>query len=276
MPRADLHSHTTLSDGLLKPAELLAAAVRARVAVLSITDHDTLDAYRELPEREAGVELVTGVELSAFHDGHEVHILGYFVDPEAPALVSMVGRAVEGRLSRARRILMRLAEAGIQIPEEYQAELMANHRVGRPHIARAMVKAGAVASTKEAFRFWLTPGMPGYERRPDLPDAREAVRAIVAAGGVASFAHPGTGCVAEPASMQALVDAGMKAIEVYHPRHSKSEVGQLERFAQGRGLVATGGSDFHGEGREGAHVGDTGVELGTLDRLRAHCKGVAR
>lgn len=267
LPRADLHSHTTLSDGLLKPAELLDAARRARLAVLSITDHDTFEAYRELPAGDLGLELVTGVELSAYHDGHEVHILGYFVDRKAPALVSIIGRAVEGRLARARRILMRLEEAGVKIPAEEQAQLMANNRVGRPHIARAMVRAGAVASTKDAFRVWLTPGMPGYERRADLPDGREAVRAIVAAGGVASLAHPGTGCIEEPAPLDLLIGAGLKGLEVYHPRHSRSEVGRLERFARGRGLVPTGGSDFHGEGREGS-VGDTGVDAAVIEELQ--------
>lgn len=257
-----------MSDGLLKPAELVGAALKAKVPVLSITDHDTLDAYREL-DGDVGLQLVRGVELSAFHDGHEVHVLGYFVDPEAPQLVSLVGRAVEGRLARARRMLGRLEEAGVKIPADLQAELMSNHRVGRPHIARAMVKAGVVGSTKEAFRFWLTPGMPGYERRPDLPDAKEAVRAIVAAGGVASLAHPGTGCISEPRPFQELVDAGMRGLEVYHPSHSRSEVGQLERFAKERGLVPTGGSDFHGEGREGAAVGDTGIDLFVLEKLKA-------
>jgi len=265
--RADLHSHTTLSDGLLSPSELLDAARRAGVSILSITDHDTLAAYDELPPGDLGLELVMGLELSAFHDGSEVHILGYFVDPASPPLAALVERAVAGRIARARRILERLAAAGVRIPEERQTELLANNRVGRPHIARAMVQAGAVGSTKEAFRFWLTPGTPGYERRPDLPDGREAVRAIVAAGGVASLAHPGTDVMFDPKPLDELIGAGLAGLEVHHPRHSRSETEKLERFARGRGLVPTGGSDFHGEGKEGTRLGEVGVGQDTVDAL---------
>lgn len=275
MPNADLHSHTTLSDGLLKPVELLASALAAGVKVLSITDHDTCDAYAEL-QGDVGLTLVKGVELSAFHDGHEVHVLGYFVDPEAPALATILSRAVAARLSRARRILERLEAAGAKIPGDLAAELLTNHRVGRPHIARAMVRAGLVASTKDAFRAWLVPGMPGYERRPDLPDAREAVRAIVAAGGVASLAHPGSDCISNSRPLQLLIDAGLKGLEVYHPRHSKGEITRLEHFRIAKGLIATGGSDFHGEGREGARLGDTGVGLAVIEELSRFRQAVER
>jgi predicted metal-dependent phosphoesterase TrpH len=273
--RADLHSHTNLSDGLLSPDELIREACRAGVEVLSITDHDTLDAYAHLPAGDLGVELVMGLELSAFHDGSETHILGYFVDPKAPALVSLIERSVEGRLSRARRILERLEAAGVRIPDDKKHDLFANNRVGRPHIARAMVDAGVVASVKDAFKKWLTPGMPGYERRPDLPDGKETVRAIVAAGGAAVLAHPGNDCLADPRPVDELIGAGLAGLEVYHPRHTRSETESLARFASGRGLVATGGSDYHGEGREGARLGDRCVGTDVVDVLRRRA-GVGR
>lgn len=272
MGRADLHSHTNLSDGLLSVDELIHEARRAGVAVLSITDHDTLDAYAQLPAGDPGLELVVGLELSAFHDGSETHILGYFVDREAPALAGLIERAIGARVSRAQRILMRLEDAGISIPEDQKARLLANNRVGRPHIARALVQTGVVPTIKDAFRRYLTPGTPGYERRPDLPGGAETVRAIVAAGGAAVLAHPGTGCLADARPLDELLGAGLAGLEAYHPRHTRNETESLAKFALARGLVATGGSDYHGEGREGARVGDRTVGTKVVDELRARTR----
>lgn len=272
MGRADLHSHTNLSDGLLSPDELIHEARRAGVTVLSITDHDTLDAYAQLPAADLGLELVVGLELSAFHDGSETHILGYFVDCAAPELTRLIERASGARVARAKRMLKRLEEAGISIPAEKMAQLLANNRVGRPHLARALVEAGLVPTQKDAFKRYLTPGTPGYERRPDLPGGPETVRAIVAAGGAAVLAHPGTDCLADARALDELVHAGLAGLEVYHPRHTRSETESLARFAQRRGLVATGGSDYHGEGREGARVGDRTVGAAVVDELRARTR----
>jgi predicted metal-dependent phosphoesterase TrpH len=266
--RADLHSHTNLSDGLLSPSELLEAARRARLAALAITDHDTLDAHRSLPPGDHGFEIITGIEFSAFHDGHEMHVLAYFVDPDHPAMTTLVDRSIAARQSRARRILMRLEQNGIQLPAADVEALLASNRVGRPHIARAMVAAKVVGTTTEAFRRYLTPGTPGYERRPDLPAAAEVIAAVRDAGGVAVWAHPGTDCLIDARATGQLQDAGLAGLEAYHPRHSRGEMEKLALFAKRRGLVATGGSDFHGDGREGAKVGDHGVGLDVLDQLK--------
>jgi predicted metal-dependent phosphoesterase TrpH len=256
-----------MSDGLLEPAALVAAAREASLSALSITDHDTLDAYRDLDGSDPGVRLVVGTELSAFHDGGEIHILGYFVDPDHAGLNSIVERAARSRRARADRMLARLAAAGVRIPDEERARILDNRRVGRPHIARAVVAAGAAATTREAFNRFLVPGTPAYERKPDLPSAGEVLRAIAAAGGVAAWAHPGTDCLIDAGPLRQLQDAGLAGLEAYHPRHSRGEMESLAQLARRRGLIATGGSDFHGDGREGARVGDHAVPVEVIDEL---------
>ncbi|MBI4859021.1 MAG: PHP domain-containing protein [Candidatus Riflebacteria bacterium] len=270
MGKADLHSHSTCSDGVLKPAELVEAARRARLSVLSITDHDSVDAYRDLPSTGPGLELVVGVEISVFHDGGEIHVLGYFVDPACPELASLLARMSRARQERAARILDRLAAAGIELPPERRAPLLANPHVGRPHIARALVEAGAVASRREAFRRFLVPGAPGYERRSDLPSGHEALKIIATAGGVGVWAHPGTDCMIDSGPLTELERSGLRGLEAFHPSHTRGEMESLALFARRRGLIVTGGSDFHGDGREGAKVGDCAVDAAVVKRLEVH------
>jgi 3',5'-nucleoside bisphosphate phosphatase len=251
----------------LSPAELVSAAREARLAVLSITDHDSLDAYCSLPEGPLGVELVVGVEISAFHDGGEIHILGYFVDPDDAELSSLLDRMVRARRERALRIVDKLSAAGVRFSRTEVDRLMSNKLVGRPHIARAMVENGTVSTRKEAFSRYLTPGTPGYERRPDLPSAKETVSIIARAGGVSVWAHPGTNCMIDPTPLVELQQFGLAGLEVHHPRHSSGEGVALATFARQRGLVATGGSDFHGDGREGVLVGDYAVGTEVVELL---------
>jgi predicted metal-dependent phosphoesterase TrpH len=268
--RADLHTHTTYSDGLHSPAEILAAAQKARLAALSITDHDTLEAYRHLPAVPEGLDLVTGLEISAYHEGGEIHILAYFVNPEQPELVHLLDRLGRARVDRTERILTRLSAAGVELSSEARAGLLQQNRVGRPHIARALVQSGVVATRGEAFKRYLTPGTPGYERRADLPPASEVLATIAVSGGVGVWAHPGADVMTDARGLSHLQSFGLAGLEAYHPSHSTGERDALAKFAKRRGLVATGGSDFHGDGREGAKVGDHCVGLDVLDQLAGY------
>jgi len=236
----------------------------------SITDHESLEAYDQLPDPPLGLALIVGVEISAFHDGGEIHLLGYFVNPDDPRLSKLLTRMVRTRRERALRILDRLALVGVRFSQGELDRLMSNKLLGRPHIARAMVENGAVSTRKEAFARYLTPGTPGYERRPDLPSAREALSIIAQAGGVSVWAHPGTECMIDPTPLVELQQYGLSGLEAYHPRHSSGEGAALATFARQRGLIPTGGSDFHGDGREGALVGDYAVGTEVIELLARH------
>jgi predicted metal-dependent phosphoesterase TrpH len=265
--RADLHSHSICSDGVLSPAELLDVASKARLGAFSITDHDSIDAYRNLPADRPELDLIVGVEISAFHDGGEIHILGYFVDLDDPGLTGLLGRMAASRRERAGRILDRLGAVGIRFPAQERSRLLSIPCVGRPHIARALVGSGTAATRRDAFNRYLVPGTPGFERKADLPAAREVVEIITRAGGVAVWAHPGTDCLIDPRPLALLQSCGLAGLEAYHPSHTRGGAQSLATLARRRGLVSTGGSDFHGDGREGARVGDVAVGTEVVELL---------
>lgn len=243
----DLHSHTTCSDGLLGPVELVEAACRAGLAALAITDHDTVDAHRQLAGATGGLRLIPGLEVSCFHDGHEIHLLGYWVDLDAPALTALLDRQVIARRLRVARIFSRLEAAGVVLPAPDRERVLALRQPGRPHVARLLVQHGHAVNFRDAFRRWLVPGAPGYERRSDLPAATEVVELVGSVGGVTAWAHPGTDCLVDARPLSQLQERGLAGLEAYHPGQTPGERDRLATFARRRGLVATGGSDFHGE-----------------------------
>ncbi len=243
--RIDLHLHTTASDGLLEPTALVRTAKEAGIQVLSITDHDTVDgllAARGAAE-SAGLTLVPGIELSAYWKKVEFHILGYFIDPENAILKAFLHRTREARVKRMHAMLSRLHAMGIAVPA---GEVMARARdgnVGRPHLARALVERGIVRSAEDAFNRYLGSDKPAYVPRPDV-STYEAIRVIREAGGIASLAHPGQHDRDE--AIPELVEAGLEAIEVYHPRQTFGRAARYRRLARRLNLLVTGGSDFHG------------------------------
>jgi predicted metal-dependent phosphoesterase TrpH len=244
--RIDLHTHTTASDGLLTPAALVQAVQVARLDVFSITDHDTLDALEEAEAhaRALGLRLIPGIELSAmWRQKTELHILGYFVDPRDAGLLAFLRDRREARRARLLVMLNRLRALGIVLQAEEVLACARDGNVGRPHLARTLAQRGFVSSVDEAFERYLGEGKPAYVPRPDVTIA-EAIRAIHDGGGLASLAHPGLHNHDE--AIPDLVAAGMDAIEVYHVTHSPGQVTHYRRLAERRGLLVTGGSDFHG------------------------------
>jgi 3',5'-nucleoside bisphosphate phosphatase len=249
--RIDLHSHSTASDGTDPPAEVVRRAGQAGLDVLALTDHDTLaghaEARRALP---AGLALVTGMELSCRLDGHSVHLLAYGLAGAAGSeLAAECAAIVAARRDRGRRMVDRLRELGVDITWPQVEALAGGGVVGRPHVARAMVAAGAISRPEQAFTpEWIGAGGRAYVTRYALDPVR-AITLIADADGAAVIAHPGAisrGWTIPEEAIARLAAAGLAGLEVWHPDHDEAERSRLAALAARLDLVPTGGSDDHG------------------------------
>jgi predicted metal-dependent phosphoesterase TrpH len=252
----DLHTHTSRSDGLLEPSALVAAAAAAGVRLLALTDHDTLAGVREVLRARAvptGLELLPGIELNAITADRpdlresEVHVLGLGVDPDDGALEATLALQRARRRIRFERMVARLAEIGRPIGDalEVLPATDDDDALGRPRVARAMIAKGYVSSVEEAFSIYLSRGRPAYVAREGLGPI-EAIRAIRAAGGLAALAHFSEA----PQRLDViheLRDAGLRGLEVYYRTFDALTVEAVGRVAAEASLVATGGSDYHGD-----------------------------
>jgi len=243
----DLHSHTTASDGTLSPAELVRAAVKRGVRVLAITDHDStegLAAARAEAAQHPLLTIVPGLEINCDVPGAEVHVLGYYVDDAAGWFQDFLREQRAERVARVHRIAARLAELGMPIDAADVFALVQEGSAGRPHVAQVMVQRGYVRSVREAFDRWLhTNGPANVPRRRLTPD--DAIAIIRRAGGVPVFAHPGL--AGRDELIPAMVAAGLMGIETYYAEHSATQTAHYKDLCRAHGLVATGGSDYHGE-----------------------------
>ncbi|KEO84211.1 PHP domain-containing protein [Tumebacillus flagellatus] len=264
MAIADLHAHTTASDGTFTPRQLVERAHQNGLAAVAVSDHDTTAGVAEAQAagRELGVEIVPGIELSTVFEGKEVHVLGYYYDPNHPALVELTTKMREDRVNRMEKMVVKLQEAGIDITrEEVQAE--AQGAIGRPHFARVLMKKGYVSSMPEAFDKYLGYGKPGYVSRMKVTPV-EGVNVILEAGGVPVVAHPGL--IGKDYLFDELVPHGLAGLEALHPDHDDEQRKHYLALAEHHGLIATGGSDFHGAGAE--HRGELGSVNVPLDVVR--------
>jgi 3',5'-nucleoside bisphosphate phosphatase len=270
----DLHLHTTASDGRLTPAELVDRAAQAGLTVLSVTDHDTVQAVDEVmaPANERGLRVVPGVEITAVDDGRDVHMLGYFVDHHDEALVQFLSRQRGLREERAREIGRRLATLGVPIDMEAlleHARATPGTSIARPWLARELVRAGHVASVQEAFDRWLAHGQPAFVPRIG-PSPFDILDVVHAAGGIVSFAHPGV--TRKDGLLPPLAEAGLDAVEVHHSDHSLEMREFYTGLAGSLGLATSGGSDFHGYGETRAALGSVQLppdEFATLEARAA-------
>lgn len=262
--RADLHVHSTHSDGLYTPAELIDLACRSGLAALAITDHDTLAAVPEARAAAAGrdLEIVPAVEITADFDGREVHLLAYFVDPSDGSLLAALARLRHARVSRFREMFDKLRAAGVPLREE-DVPVAPLETLGRPHLARLIVQAGRAGSVREAIQRFLLDGSPYVVAKVRLPLA-EAVGLVRAAGGVTALAHPWHQITRE--TLRAMTEVGLTAVEVEYPDFKASRSRQLRDWAAELGLVVSGGSDCHGPGRR--PVGSRTVSRAELEALR--------
>jgi 3',5'-nucleoside bisphosphate phosphatase len=266
----DLHLHTTASDGRCTPHELADRASRAGVTVMAVTDHDTVAAIPEIRSAAAtcGIDVIAGIEITAVEGDRDVHILGYFMNPRDPKLEAFLAQQRAQRIERVEALGLRLARLGMPIdigPLLMQAREQRGRSVGRPQVARAMVAAGYVADTREAFDRWLATDRPAFVPRSGVPPA-EVIDIVHAAGGLVSLAHPGQTDV--DSHISSYVEAGLDAIEVYHPDHDAGAIDRYRSIASQLKLLATGGSDFHGDADHGCEPGAVSLPMDDWIRLR--------
>jgi predicted metal-dependent phosphoesterase TrpH len=250
--RADLHVHSSASDGTEPPAEVMRRAAQAGLDVVALTDHDTVAGHAEARRALAGpltsLTLLPGMELSCRLADRSLHLLAYLFDADHPDLAAELRRIRDDRVLRARAMVSRLAELGVGISWDQVAAIAGPAVVGRPHIARAMAAAGAIASPREAFtRDWIGDGGRAYVGRYAL-DPVHAIGLVRDAGGVAVLAHPRAGQEYRVSDEEIgrLAAAGLAGVEVFHPDQPDAERAGLLALAHDLGLVATGGSDDHG------------------------------
>ncbi|TAF95106.1 MAG: PHP domain-containing protein [Oscillatoriales cyanobacterium] len=256
----ELHCHTTYSDGTLTPSQLVAAAAASGVRALAITDHDTMSGWDEAFAAASlyNLEIVPGLELSTVHNGRSLHILGFY--PDANKLRDPLKARLEGRFRRSQEMVEKLAAMGYAIELPTTSPGMAP---GRPHIASALVKAGHAKSSREAFDRWLGDNGPAYVHYEKFSIA-EGIDLLKSCGGAVEEV------------LKELVDAGLMGVEVYHPSHSSSQIHKLKQLCLDRGLLMTGGSDYHGpevernerKGVETTHLNMLHIPLELLEPIK--------
>ncbi|MCL6634177.1 MAG: PHP domain-containing protein [Peptococcaceae bacterium] len=265
---ADLHVHTTASDGTDSPGEVVALAKKLGLGALAITDHDTLEGIE--PALAAGrlhrVEVIPGVELSSEHRGEEIHILGYLLDLQNRELAERLAFFRSARVHRMEKMVKKLQGFGFPVDMDRVMAIAGPGSVGRPHLAAALVEVGAVETAAEAFERYIGCGRPAYVPRCKLNPV-EAVRLIRSAGGVPVLAHPGLNNTA--GLFRELVESGLAGLEANHPLHSREQVSYYRRLARKYGLLTTGGSDYHGPGHKaGCRLGSAAVPLSVVEELK--------
>jgi predicted metal-dependent phosphoesterase TrpH len=243
----DLHTHTNRSDGTIEPRDLVRLAKKVGLDVLGVTDHDTIEALEECGDEGArlGVRIVPGVEISTRWNGEDIHVLGYGIDPSSTPLKKKMGEILEQRRVRVERICGKLGEMGVTIQPERVIEEAGDGTVGRKHVAKALLRAGAVRSIGEAFDKYLGTDAPANIPPNEMSPA-EASAIIADHGGIPVFAHPGF--LDDDAKVEKILDESpLRGIEVYHRYESPIKHLAYLEMARRRDLLVTGGSDFHGD-----------------------------
>jgi predicted metal-dependent phosphoesterase TrpH len=255
--RADLHIHSTYSDGRLTPTELIERAASKGLEVLALTDHDCTDGIAEAQDaaqRYPRLLFIPGVELSTDAPQEEVHVLGYFLDWQDPRFQARLDRLRRSRLERGQKMLAKLKDLGIDVSWQRVNEIAGDGAVGRPHIALAMLEAGHIPSLEEAFERYLGRNGPAYVEREKITPA-EAVQLLTDASGLPVLAHPRDLQNLESLLVE-LKEASLIGIEVYYQDYDQQAIERLLAVARQHALLPLGGSDFHGIG--GAHERDLG------------------
>jgi len=269
----DLHLHTTLSDGVLTPLQLLDEVRSRGLAAFAAADHDTVAGYLELSELldEDDPELVTGLELSVATDRDDMHMLGYLFDHDFDELTALLEIFRKERNSRGRRMVERLNHQGLNLPLEAVYEAAAGAAIGRPHIAEALVNEGLVNSIEVAFHKYIGNHCPAYIPKSVIRPP-EAIDLIHRAGGVAVLAHPYINDMHK--YVPSLVDLGLDGLEVFHYSHGKQDTQALKRLAGRYGLLLSGGSDFHGRQEHEGEIGADPVPVEYLDRMKDRAREI--
>ncbi len=276
----DLHLHSTASDGVYPPARVIEMAQARHLSAVALTDHETTAGLAEAAAAAAalGIEFVTGIELPAAHVRGTLDILGYFIDPSSVEIQRLLERLRESRTRRNAAIIDNLRKLGIVLNDDDLRVPAERGHVGRPHIAECLVRKGVVSTHRQAFNCYLADGAAAWVRR-ELPAAGDVIAGIRAAGGVASLAHPAHLGYASHLELETLVgrlrDAGLDAVEVYHPDHRLDQIRLYEAIARRYRLAITGGSDFHslmGGSLRGAGFCRTRIPYEVLSSFRSRAE----
>ncbi len=278
MKLCDLHTHTTASDGSDSPEELVQLASKTGLAAIAITDHDTTAALKPgaAAAMDAGVEFIPGVELSCSFPKGNMHLLGYFIDQNSSELQSVIEKVQAARAERNPRILKMLGKMGLPVSMEEINRISHGGQVGRPHIARIMVEKGYVKSVSQAFDRYLRKGGPAYAPKSIL-SPEDAIQTVRRAGGIPVLAHPFSLQAKDAEELEGMVtalkDAGLMGIECYYSEHDKAFTALCLDIASRYGLVATGGSDYHGKAkpyiRLGVGKGNLRIPYSCVEALKA-------
>ena len=267
--KIELHVHTTFSDGAFTPERIVELAWERGIRFLAITDHDTVFGLEEAKNKalQYPLELIPGVELSTVYHDHEIHILGYYIDPGSPELLETLSLLTGSRRNRVLKIDENLKYYGLDITyDDVRTKVLDNGSQGRPHIALALIEHGIVKTVEEAFEKFLNPGCPGYVPRYKLSPC-DAITLIKKAGGVPVLAHPGIDFPFE--LLPSCMETGLEGMEVYYPRHTPEMEKEYLNLALKMGLIVTGGSDFHGhETQEWRYFGEMPVPPQSIKRLK--------
>ncbi|QSZ26385.1 PHP domain-containing protein [Aceticella autotrophica] len=243
---ADLHIHSTASDGTNSPSKIVKLAKEKGLNTISLTDHDTVDGIEEALKKanELNIEIIPGIELNSNDGEQEVHILGYFINYKNNKLKSRLKKIIDSRIVRANTIIEKLNNLNISITMKDVLEFANEKFIGRPHIARAMIKKNYVKTVKEAFEKYIGEGGPAYVPRTYRLYPQDSIKYIIEAGGIPVLAHPVL--LKNKNIIGNLMNNGLKGIEVYHSKQSSEESEYYYKFALENNLLITGGSDFHG------------------------------
>ncbi len=268
----DLHVHTGFSDGTDSPETVLEKAAKAGLSAISITDHDSVegvDAATRAGER-LGITVLPGIELTAEYEGTEVHMLGYCLDWRDGALRQKLAELRESRVERIHAMIGKLAEQGIALKPEAVFRLSGEGTVGRLHMARAMVNEGIVKSVYEAFNKYIGDRCPAYVAHFRL-SPEEAIGLVKAFRGVPVLAHPYS--LKKDELIPVLAQAGLRGLEVYYPEHTQSMINFYLALTKKLGLLATGGSDYHGAGKPDISLGEVEVPYALAEQVMEAAKG---
>ncbi|HWI54590.1 MAG TPA: PHP domain-containing protein [Desulfobacteria bacterium] len=255
----DLHVHSTASDGTMTPRELVFHAAARGLKAVALTDHDTVDgiAEAEAAGREAGIEVIPGVEIGVDYFG-EMHILGYFINYSDPVLVEGLKKARSYRDERNPKMVEKLRELGFDVTMEEITDASEGKVIGRPHFAAVLVKKGYVRDTAEAFERYLGAGKAAYVKKDRLTP-RQGIELIASSGGVPVLAHPKYLRIGDGQDLDGLVKElvsyGLRGMEVYYSEHSPEETGRFYKVAADNNLIITGGTDFHGSHKPEIEIG---------------------
>jgi predicted metal-dependent phosphoesterase TrpH len=266
--RADLHTHTTYSDGVLTPHQLIQKAYASGIDAIAITDHDNVAAIDEAVEwgRSVGIFVVPGVELSITFGQKDIHLLAYFIDHRNEKLLEYLTFFRQERLKRAERMVAKLNKINVPLKLEAVLEQAGAGSVGRPHIAHALVEEGLTDSYHEAFEKYIGWGGPAYEKKFQLTPP-EAFRLVNSVGGLSFFAHPGR-YTNETESLE-LIKLGLDGIEVIHPSHNENQTQYYREIAHQYFMLESGGSDFHGgRGTDDSIFGAYTVPMEFVEAMR--------